>query len=158
MNRIIAWGVVVASVALASMATAQSATVDHFTQSQLMEKAQQLRQKAADGGSASAKLAEYPNHFTMIALRKKSGSAEVHEKYADFFFVVKGKATLVTGGTVVDPQTSGPGEIGGSSVSGGTRTQLAEGDVVHIPANVPHQLLLPEHGEFVYFVIKVQEK
>jgi mannose-6-phosphate isomerase-like protein (cupin superfamily) len=158
MNRMIATGVVVAGAALASKATAQTATVDHFTQGQLMEKAQQLEQKAEDGGSASAKLAEYPNHFTMIALRKRSGSAEVHQKYADFFFVVKGKATLVTGGTVVDPQTSGPGEIGGSSVSGGTRTQLAEGDVVHIPASVPHQLLLPEHGEFVYFVIKVQEK
>ncbi len=158
MKRTIATRVALAALTLGMNAAAQTVTVDHWTQSQLIEKAQQLEQKAADGGSASAKLTEYPNHFTMIALRKKSGSAEIHEKYADFLFVLKGKATLVTGGTVIDPQASGPGESGGTSLSGGTRTLLAEGDVAHIPANVPHQLLLPKHSEFIYFVIKVQEK
>jgi len=30
--------------------------------------------------------------------------------------------------------------------------------VVHIPASVPHQILVPDGGTFVYFVIKVKEK
>lgn len=151
-------GAALAAAVLTSMAPAQSATVDHLTQSELLSKALALEEQASPGGSASAKLAEYPRHFTMIALRKKSGGAEIHEKFADFFFVVRGKATLVTGGTVADAQTVSPGEIKGTKVQGGLRTSLQEGDVVHIPAGVPHQLLLPDHGELVYFVIKVQEQ
>lgn len=140
------------------LATAQSAKVDHLTQSEMLSRALALEPEASTGGSASAKLAEYPNHFTMIALRTKSGVAEIHQKYADFLFVVRGKATLLTGGTLVDPNTVSPGEIKGISVRDGTQTALGEGDVVHIPANVPHQLLLPDHSEFIYFVIKVQEQ
>jgi len=141
-----------------SMAWAQTAAVDHLSQSQLLERARLLEQAASASGSASAKLAEYPNHFTMIALRKRSGRAEIHEKYADFFFVVRGQATLVTGGAVVDPKTVSPGEIQGTSVKDGTQTVLQKGDFVHIPADVPHQLLLPDNGDFVYFVIKVREQ
>ena len=123
-----------------------------------MEQAQLLEPKAAESGLASAKLAEYPNHYTMISLRKKSGGAEVHLKYADLFLVVRGKATLITGGTVVDPQTVSAGEIRGGSLSGGAQMALKKGDLVHIPAGLPHQLLLEKHGEFVYFVMKVQEQ
>jgi len=90
------------------MARGQSPTVDRLTQSELISKALALEPQAAPGGSASAKLAEYPHHFTMIALRKKDGGAEIHQNFADFFFILKGKATLVTGGTVVDPMTVSP--------------------------------------------------
>jgi mannose-6-phosphate isomerase-like protein (cupin superfamily) len=145
--------------ALTSAACAQSATVDHLSQKQLLERARQLEPTAAAAdGAASAKLAEYPNHFTMIALRQKSGSAEVHQKYADIFLVLRGQATLRTGGSVQNPKESAPGEIRGTAVEGGTMTSIHEGDVVHIPAGVPHQILLAKHHDFVYFVIKVQEK
>jgi mannose-6-phosphate isomerase-like protein (cupin superfamily) len=138
-------------------AGAQSLVVDHFTQNQLLEKAQALNAQAQGPEAvASSKLNEYPNHFTMIALRRKDGGAEIHENYADFFFVVRGSATLVTGGTVQDGKTVCPGEIRGKSVLNGAQTTLHEGDIVHIPATVPHQLLLS--GTFIYFVIKVKEK
>jgi mannose-6-phosphate isomerase-like protein (cupin superfamily) len=145
--------------ALAHTATAQTVKVDHFTQSEVIEKAQALNAKAqGPDGAASVKLDEYPNHFTMIALRHKDGGAEVHENFADFFFVVQGHATLVSGGTVQDGKTVSPGEIRGTSVQNGDRTSLSEGDIVHIPAAVPHQLLISEGGTFIYFVIKVKEK
>src|SRR5882757_4825729 len=103
MKRILVSISVLAAVSLPSMAQTQSVTVDHLSQSDLIEKASTLLPAAtAADGSASKKLAEYPNHYTMIALRKKSGGAEVHQKYADFFYVVKGQATLTTGGAVVE--------------------------------------------------------
>lgn len=140
-------------------AGAQTLTVDHLTQSQLIEKAQELTAKAqGPDGAASTTLNEYPNSFTMIALRGKNGGAEVHENYADFFFVVRGSAKLLTGGTVQDGKTVSPGEIRGKSVLNGVETALNQGDIVHIPAAVPHQLLLPQGGTFLYFVIKVKEK
>ena len=153
----------IASLALAAstlpFAGAQTLTVDRLTQSQLIEKAQELNAKAlGPEGAASNKLNEYPNHFTMISLRRKNGEAEVHESYADLFFVVQGSARLLTGGTVQDGKTVSPGEIRGKSVLNGVETTLNQGDIVHIPATVPHQLLLPEGGTFLYFVIKVKEK
>jgi len=153
----------IASIALAisavSFVGAQTLTVDHLTQSQLIEKAQELNAKAQNPeGAASSKLNEYPNSLTMIALRRKNGGAEIHENYADFFFVVQGSAKLLTGGTVLDGKSVSPGEIRGKSVVNGVETTLNQGDIVHIPATVPHQLLLPEGGTFLYFVIKVKDK
>jgi mannose-6-phosphate isomerase-like protein (cupin superfamily) len=153
----------IASLLLVAFATplagAQTLTVDHLTQSQLIDKAQELSAMAqGPEGSATSKLNEYPNHFTMLALRSKNGGAEIHENYADFFFVVRGNAKLLTGGTVQDGKTVNPGEIRGKSVVNGLETTLNPGDIVHIPAAVPHQLLLPEGGTFLYFVIKVKEK
>ena len=141
------------------VAVAQSPVVEHLTQAQLVEKALALTAKAqAGGGSASTKLSEYPNHFTMMSLRHSDGGAEIHENFADFFFVVKGRATLVSGGKVPEAKTAGAGEMRGTSVQDGTRETLNEGDIVHIPAGVPHQLLVPKNGTFAYFVIKVKEK
>jgi mannose-6-phosphate isomerase-like protein (cupin superfamily) len=157
MKRSIATAAILSAAMLPIVVSAQTAIVDHLTTAEILQKAQQLEQKAAESGSASVKLDEYPNHYTMVALREKSGGAEVHENYADFLFIVRGKATLLTGGTVVDAKTTSPGEIKGSSVRDGTSTALSEGDVVHIPANVPHQMVLPDHGELIYFVIKVKE-
>jgi mannose-6-phosphate isomerase-like protein (cupin superfamily) len=133
-------------------------SVDHLTPADIIAKAQELEPKAQKGGSASVKLMDYPNHYTMVALRNKSGGAELHQNFADFFYIVRGKATLLTGGTIQDQTTSGPGEFKGSAVKGGTTTELNEGDVVHIPAGVSHQMLLPQGGELVYFVIKVKEQ
>jgi len=158
MRSIVASAALLIAIMPPCAASAQTAIVDHLTQVDLLQKAQELEQKASQNGSASVKLNEYPNHFTMVALRKKSGGAEIHKNYSDFFFVVRGKATLLTGGTVVDERTASPGEINGSAIHDGTSTALEKGDVVHIPANVPHQLVLPAHGEFVYFVIKVKEQ
>ena len=142
-----------------SVAAAQTIKVDHLTQSQLIEKAQELNAKAhGPDGAASSKLNEYPNHFTVISLRHKDGGAEIHENFADFLFVVQGSATILTGGTVEGAETVSPGEIRGTTVLNGTRTTLNQGDIVHIPATVSHQLLVSQGGTFICFVIKVKEK
>jgi mannose-6-phosphate isomerase-like protein (cupin superfamily) len=123
-----------------SLANAQSAKVDHYSKSELLDQAKVLEQRAVKTGSAGGKLEQYPNHFTMLTLRKRSGGAEVHQEYADIFVVVRGHATLLSGGTVDAPKVVSPGETQGTSVQGGTSTVLHEGDLVHIPAGMPHQL------------------
>ena len=142
---------------LASVIQAQTPKVEHFSTSDLLVKAQEL-EATAKNGAASVKLSEYPNHFTMVSLRHQTGNAEVHENFADFFLVVEGTATLLTGGTVQDPKTDLPGEIRGAAILNGTSTTLHPGDVVHIPATIPHQLLVTKDSTFVYYVIKVKEK
>jgi len=139
--------------------TAQTMNFDHWTPAQLTERAQNLRQRAAQGdGSASDILEKYPHHFTMLAFRNRSGAGELHENYADLFYIVDGKATVVTGGELADRKAAGPGEVRGTAVNGGSRQDVKAGDLVHIPAGMPHQMLLPEGSTITYFVVKIQEK
>ena len=143
----------------APLALAQSVPIDHTTQAQLLDKEKELKRAAASGnGSASVKISDYSNHYTMLSYRSKNGGGEIHEKFADIFYVVHGNATLLSGGTLMNPSTASPGEMRGTGVEGGAKTPLHQGDFVHIPANVPHQLLVEDGQEFYYFVIKVREQ
>lgn len=130
---------------------AGSGGVDFYTPHELQGMTQKLAQKG--GQFASENLVKYSNHYTMLAYRAATGSAEVHEHEADFFVVESGEGTLVTGGKLVNPKTEKPGEIRGSSISGGQKRPVAPGDIVHIPAGTPHQLLVAK--PISYFVIKV---
>ena len=138
-------------------ASAQSLKVDHFSQAELTQMAHAMDGKIQNG-MASDDLSKYPNHFTMLILRNKNGGAEIHEDFADFFVVVEGHATLVSGGTLKDPKTASPGEIRGTAVENGTKESVKPGDVIHIPATLPHQLLIADGARFVYFVLKIKEK
>lgn len=137
---------------------AQTMKSDHWSTAQLLERAKHLQALAAKGdGSASETLEKYPHHYTMLAFRQSNGSGELHQNYADVFYIVDGHATLVTGGNLVDQKTTGPGEIRGKSVEGGSRQELKAGDMAHIPAGMPHQMLLEAGTTVTYFVLKVEE-
>jgi len=144
---------------LALGVSAQEMKFDHWTPAQLMERAKHLREQAAHGdGSASETLEKYPHHYTMLAFRNKNGGGELHENYADLFYILDGNATIVTGGALVGRHVAGPGEVRGASVDGGSRQDVKAGDVVHIPAGMPHQTLVPDGSTVTYFVVKIQEK
>jgi mannose-6-phosphate isomerase-like protein (cupin superfamily) len=81
----------------------------------------------------------------------------LHENFADLFVVLDGRATLVTGGVVVGAKTIGPGEIRGASIEGGRRQELRAGDVAHVPAGVPHQMLVSGDKTFAAFVVKIAQ-
>ena len=105
--------------------------------------------------SASEPLAKLSNHSFSLARRSGSGEAELHENQADIFVVEAGEASLVVGGQVVSPRTTAPGEVRGASIQGGSEKKLGAGDIVHIPAKTPHQVLIKPGKEFTYFVVKV---
>lgn len=131
---------------------------DHWSKSELLDRAKHLQELAAKAdGSASETLEKYPHHYTMLAFRNANGGGELHQHFADIFYILDGHATVVTGGQLVAPQTTAPGEIRGKSVEGGARQELRAGDVVHIPAGMPHQMLLRDGDSITYFVIKVEE-
>ncbi|MGH9658525.1 MAG: cupin domain-containing protein [Bryobacteraceae bacterium] len=86
--------------------------------------------------------------------RVKPGGVEVHEKETDIFYVVDGAATFVTGGTVNDPRTTRPAQIAGSGITGGEDRRLSKGDVIVVPAGVPHWFKEVD-GFINYLVVKV---
>jgi mannose-6-phosphate isomerase-like protein (cupin superfamily) len=143
--------------AIAKGAVPQAMKSDHWSSPDLLERAKHLQELAAAKGSASETLEKYPHHFTMLAFRNRSGGGEVHQNFADVFYILDGHASVITGGEVVEPKTTGPGETLGTAVKGGTLQEVKVGDVVHIPAGMPHQMMVPDGETITYFVVKVEE-
>ena len=132
--------------------------LDHWSPAILLERAAYLRKLAKHSdGTASETLKEYPQHFAMLSFRNRSGEAEVHERFADLFVVLSGAATLVTCGTVAGARIVASGETRGTAIEGGTKQSLRPGDVAHVPAGTPHQMLLQGEDTVTCLVLKVQE-
>jgi mannose-6-phosphate isomerase-like protein (cupin superfamily) len=116
-----------------------------------------LAPKINDKKVATQALAAFGNYSFMMAHREGSGEAEYHATQADILVVETGEATLVYGGNLVDGKTSAPNEIRAASISGGMEKKIAPGDVVTIPAKLPHQIKLDSGKAFTYFVVKVTQ-
>ena len=131
----------------------KESNVDVYTAPDLQAMAQSLQVRS--GTYADKDLARYDNHYLLLIKREDSGSSELHEHEADIFFVQSGEATILTGGKMLGGHTTKPGEHRGTGIEGGARHHLGAGDVIHIPAGVPHQLFLAKGKPFTYFVVKV---
>jgi mannose-6-phosphate isomerase-like protein (cupin superfamily) len=125
----------------------------HDLQTQLA----QLAPQAKASGSSGSTLATSGNLALKLSVRISSGGAEIHAHYDDLMIVQQGSATLITGGSVVDAQVGKDGETKGSSVKDGKSQTIAVGDVVLVPAGVPHQLLIPPGTLYSAMVAKVKE-
>jgi len=112
---------------------------------------------ATASGSSGTTLGDYRSHAIKLSVQSASGGAEVHAHYDDIFVVTEGKATLVTGGTVVNAKTDSDGETKGSSIQNGRSQTIVQGDIVHIPAGTPHQLTIADGNVFGAIVVKVRE-
>jgi len=131
---------------------------EHWTPADLQTLTKSLTTAtSADAHRAATKpLSDFPNDLFMLAHREADGQPELHETQADVFVVQSGSAMLVVGGTLLNAETTAPHEKRNGTIQGGTRQKLSPGDIVRIPANIPHQLLLDGAREFTYFVIKIK--
>ena len=99
-------------------------------------------------------LLDTPAYKVDAGRRTAPGEVEFHEHVVDIMHVVQGRATVVTGGQMVDQRAVGPGEVRARAVEGGTSHELTEGSVLVVPAGVPHQFVAVS-DPFLYFVAKV---
>ena len=102
--------------------------------------------------------AEFGDHMLEISHREGDGRAELHHTKADVMVIQTGTATLVSGGDVIDPKPTLPNEIQGSGIRGGAKRTVGPGDVIEIPAGVPHQFLLAPGTQITYLVVKVVKR
>jgi len=128
-----------------------------FSSTQLRDQLSQLAQRAKSGGSGGLTLGEYGTHVLMLSERTASGNAEIHAHFDDVMLVMEGNATLTTGGDVIDGHTRSNGETSGSGIRNGATQSISAGDLVHIPAGTPHQLLIAPGVTYSALVIKVKE-
>jgi quercetin dioxygenase-like cupin family protein len=73
-----------------------------------------------------------------IEIWKKPGRPAVHPADAEYAIVLEGAGTLVSGGAMADPKVSNANLIEGSQIEGGVTRTLGPGDVILIPAGIPH--------------------
>ncbi|MGD8324557.1 MAG: cupin domain-containing protein [Gammaproteobacteria bacterium] len=111
----------------------------------------------ANNSAVLDRIIDHGSYFAAIVHREPGpGFSESHEEWADVYFVSSGKGTLVTGGTIPDGTETDPGEIRGTVIEGGTARTIAEGDVVHIPAGMPHHVMVADGDQITYYILKLK--
>ncbi len=107
---------------------------------------------------ALERLGDFGSHYVLMLHREGDGPAEVHDGQTDFYVVQAGSATLHIGGEVVGGKTTEPGEIRGKSLKGAKTRKIAAGDVINIPARLPHQITMADGETITYLIVKVHAK
>jgi hypothetical protein len=139
-------------------ATQEWGDVQHWTGPVLLERAAYLKKMARAGeGWAAETVRDYPGHRAMLVVRLRNSGAELLDGVSQMFFVLEGRATLVTGGEIEKPRKAGPGETTGAGIQGGSHQELRAGDVVHVAGSVPVQFLVAGEKAFSCLVMRMQE-
>ncbi len=106
-------------------------------------------------------IATYPaptdkSAIAILAHREKDGGVEVHDVLNDLLVGREGSAMLLVGGRHVDGREATPGERRSGRIEGGRRITMGPGDMVWIPAGVPHQMFMIDGGSVTYLALKFQ--
>ncbi len=104
-------------------------------------------------GPKTAHLAKHATYEVEYALRGDSGNvAEVHAHTSHHIHILEGTGTLTYGGRITQGKESGPGEIRGPAIAGGTMITVHAGDYMEIPAGTPH-LFNPAPGTKLRYIV-----
>jgi mannose-6-phosphate isomerase-like protein (cupin superfamily) len=127
-----------------------------WKQEELKQRDQALSKKVGADHSARETLADYGDHRFRLLYRDADGVPEQHDNIVDVVIVQSGEGTLVLGGKMINLKASsvGIGEYVGTGIEGGERHALAPGDLVHIPAKIPHNFVIAKGKHITYVLVK----
>ena len=94
----------------------------------------------------------------VLAQRRVAGEVEVHDRTNHVFIFVDGEATLVVGGTMVDPKRTAPDQMRAPSAQGGTTYHVTKGDVITIPAKTPHWFKEVSTKTVAYYAVNIDSE
>ena len=144
-----------AALLLAAPLVAQQAQFGLWSAAELNKRSAALATKVGADRSSRETLADYGHHRFRLLYRDADGLPEQHDTLGDVGMVQSGEGTLQLGGEMIDRRAgSGAGEYVGTRLEGGTRHPLGAGDVVHIPAGIPHSFLVPRGKHITYVLVK----
>lgn len=150
--------VVAATTVLGSLEAAQS-SFGHWSTNELRSREEALATKVGPDHSSRETLADYGDHRFRLLYRDADGLPEQHDHIVDVVMVQSGEGVLQLGGTMVGKRAgSSAGEYVGTRLDGGERHPLAPGDVLHIPATIPHSFLVPAGKHLTYVLVKFPAK
>jgi mannose-6-phosphate isomerase-like protein (cupin superfamily) len=91
----------------------------------------------------------------LMIRRDETGDAEVHTELDDTIVIERGTARFRIGGTITGNHQTGPTEWRGGTMTGWREYTVSPGDLLLIPAGVPHQAIVTS-GTVSYLTIKTQ--
>ena len=95
------------------------------------------------------------DHLIAVSYRSENGPAELHQFQREILVVEGGEGTLLVGGAILQPEAVKPYEIRGSSIAGGIETQMRQGDIIQIEADVPHQVKIARGKYLIYTTVRI---
>jgi hypothetical protein len=122
--------------------------------SELQRRDRALSTHVGEDHSSRETLADYTSHRFRLLYRDADGFPEQHDNIIDVVIVQSGEGTLLLGGKMLNPKSTSAGESIGTSLDGGDRHAIAAGDIVHIPAKIPHSFLVPKGKHITYVLVK----
>jgi mannose-6-phosphate isomerase-like protein (cupin superfamily) len=98
------------------------------------------------------------NGVAIGANRGKAREAEMHDKTNHVFIIYDGEADLVTGGKLIDPKITAPGQTRASGIEGGELRHVVKGDIITIPAKTPHWWKdTSKTGSIGYYAVNIEQ-
>ena len=137
---------VFAGAALAAVASAQAPAppptdrtkATHFSAADLQAA---LAKLPTDRPSSAARVFSLAPYNVNVERRMpQPQGASLHEAQAEFFYIIDGSATMVTGGKLIGEKRNGT-NLQGTGIENGTRHPLNKGDFLIVPSGVPHQFV-----------------
>lgn len=101
--------------------------------------------------------ADYRPHSMSIVLRRGYTQPEIHQLKWDLYVILEGSGTILVGGERTGWLEGRPPEEQHPELDGAQAFHVTEGDIVHVPARVWHQVVLDEGQEMMYALINVNE-
>ena len=126
----------------------------YWTSQDLKSLSDRLPAQMDEGKRAVEEMARFGTHRVLMVYRESSAPAAAHE-HTDLYVIQGGEGRLVLGGEVVDPKPKTPTEVWGTSIRGGKAIKVKAGDIINIPPNAPHQILLEPGQNITYLVVNV---
>ena len=133
----------------AAQAPAPAPDATYETEAQLLGA---LTAGAATPDMLTSAVSNDDHHRINIVRRTKGAGATAHEGAAELHHIIEGSGTFVTGGTLVRPAGGGA-----ASIEGGVSKRVMKGDVLVVPAGMPHWYKDLD-GTMTYLEVRWDEK
>lgn len=121
---------------------------------ELAQRNEVLSSRIRTDGSARETLADYGvgggSHRLRLLRRDRDGWPELHADIIDVVFIQSGTGSVLIGGEMI-----GESNVPGARIEGGFRHPVATGDVLHIPAKLPHAYLSSQSDHITYVLVRV---
>lgn len=125
-----------------------------WSASELEQRNARLGTTIRDDGSSRETLADYEtpmrSHRFRFIRRDRDGLPELHDDIEDYVFIQSGQGSILVGGEMLGRN----GDIG-TAINGGTRYAVGAGDVLRIPAGIPHAYLVGDEEHITYVLVRV---
>ena len=126
-----------------------------WTSAAIQQREDVLETSVGPDHSSRETLADYGDHRLRLLYRDADGFPELHDRIVDVVMVHSGEGELMLGGVMSGKKGSADtGEYMGTSLTGGQLYPVKAGDILHIPAGIPHSFHVAAGKHITYVLLK----